>query len=505
MIFSDIYKGPRSPLAKLRHQSSANTAGADTSAAGSSAPAVTGATVDPAAGPDWVNDEFADLLSKDKHKQKEAVKRYLSAKVKNDWVFAWPPSSLEHTQTATEKTENETNGHTGSNGPNSEDRAPQQPQPAASNDDNLATEKVFVQDEIHDDQGYQVDESDDDEERLSVQPDNDDSISIYSIVSEDPLHYRPRMDWTSDASDSEMTPFGQPFRFHSPNDVGADVQSANEARKAKRRREAREEAKWNDGLACFEARRNAWTGARTVRIKSKPSAATSTSPRSTRRWFSRRSISSSPPTAVNATQAPLTASNPNSGADTPAITSDESSHTAANDSDKLQPQRTKDSTLSGGAGHETSYLVQTLIPLAPPILPPENCLRASISPAVYINLYEKVILSNLQPSCPINLSDMIRSCVVGWQRDGEWPPRSVVLPTTTTHISAQQAPKKTKRMSANVAGGDASGNNVARRMSFGLLGKEREKGADEESAKGGKGFRKSLQKAFGMGEGTIVR
>lgn len=38
---------------------------------------------------DWVNDEYVDLLSRDKVKQKEVVKCYFFVKVKNDWVFKW--------------------------------------------------------------------------------------------------------------------------------------------------------------------------------------------------------------------------------------------------------------------------------------------------------------------------------------------------------------------------------------------------------------------------------
>src|SRR5699024_3908064 len=73
MIFSDFYKSPRSPLAKLRHHH----------------PQLP--TPPPTATPDWVAPEYADLLSTDKSKQKEAIKRYLSDKVKTDWQFTWPP------------------------------------------------------------------------------------------------------------------------------------------------------------------------------------------------------------------------------------------------------------------------------------------------------------------------------------------------------------------------------------------------------------------------------
>ncbi|KAF4508317.1 hypothetical protein G6O67_004715 [Ophiocordyceps sinensis] len=62
MIFSDFYRSPRSPLSKLRHHHNQGSAHL------------------PTATPDWVAAEYADLLSKDKAKQKEAVKRYLSDK-----------------------------------------------------------------------------------------------------------------------------------------------------------------------------------------------------------------------------------------------------------------------------------------------------------------------------------------------------------------------------------------------------------------------------------------
>ncbi|KAK0386959.1 hypothetical protein NLU13_5272 [Sarocladium strictum] len=521
MIFSDIYKGPRSPLAKLRHQS---LPAATNTAEMGSIPSAN----DDTARPDWINDEYADLLSRDKVRQKEAVKRYLSAKVRNDWVFTWPPASLDDAAPVAKPADvpdvakPETIDLHAQNGerPETESQIFDAPAvaPPVTRDDAFETACGPVQDEVKDDDGYHVDDTADDEDRLSVQSGEDetDNISIYSIVSEDPLHYRPRMDWTSDLSDSETISFSTPFRFNSPEDVGPEVQAAMEERKAKQRREAREEAKWNEGFACYEARRNAWTGARTVRIKSKP-VAHSTSPRSGRRFFFRRSISSSPPAAST----PMAMGTMGSQTHSAAETSDASS-SANNDGDKLHPLRTKDSTASA-SGPETAYPVQTLIPLAPPILPPENCLRASINPSVYINLYEKVILSSLQPSCPINLSDMIRSCVVGWQRDGEWPPRAIVPITTAAAAAAAAAAAQRKRQqkaakrlsNAGASDGTGAASNVARRMSFGLLGsggggvKEKD---ETDGSRAGKGFRRSLQKALGIGtlpvqgnEGTAVR
>jgi hypothetical protein len=76
---------------------------------------------------------------------------------------------------------------------------------------------------------------------------------------------------------------------------------------------------------------------------------------------------------------------------------------------------------------------------------------------------------------------MLRSCVAGWKRDGEWPPQPAVLE------SALAARKKKKTASSE------HGGSVARRMSFGLLGRDK---GDESNA--GKGIRRSLQRALGF-------
>ena len=96
-------------------------------------------------------------------------------------------------------------------------------------------------------------------------------------------------------------------------------------------------------------------------------------------------------------------------------------------------------------------------------------MRASISPSVFPALYDKLVVNGLTPSCPVNLSDMIRACVVGWKRDGEWPPRATMEPAPV---------RKKKRKS-----GDAAGQ---RRMSL-RLGKDGDGGA----------LRRSMQKFFG--------
>lgn len=42
-----------------------------------------------------VTEYEADLTSEDRKKQKEAVRKYLAQKIRNDWIFDWPPKPDE--------------------------------------------------------------------------------------------------------------------------------------------------------------------------------------------------------------------------------------------------------------------------------------------------------------------------------------------------------------------------------------------------------------------------
>ncbi len=438
MIFSDFYKGSRSPLARLRNGN----------------PQLP--TKLPTASPDWDGDEYADLLSKDKAKSKEAVRRYLADKVRYDWVFDWPVQQVADSPATPLQNEQDqcASLETASFG---EPVTKTSPNPEAIDD------------------GYQVDDSDTDS----------DGESVYSVVSEDNLHWRPRAEWTSDIDDENDD-------NSSFDDSQSSLQLVAIARQARRRRAIREEASWNPGLACFEARRNAWTGAKTVRVRSKPVAATSTqptSPRSPRRFFFRRSMSSSPPSAAAALAAANAASADLSG------TASDSSSIPHDDLPKVDSHADGSTANTPATSTEetSTYPVETLLPLAQPILPPNNPLRASITPNVYLGLYDKVILHNLQPSCPINLADMLRSCVTGWKRDGEWPPRS----TPYNPPAAKKKSSKPKKLAASAATPSAppteAETKASRRLSFNLLNR------DNDESRAGKGFRRSLQRAFGMG------
>lgn len=425
MIFSELYKSPRSPLAKLRN-----------SGHNLHSPLAPSVPIDlPTTTPDWVDEQYADLLSKDKTKQKEAVKKYLGDKVKGDWEFPWALHTHHIPFAEAHVSPDKGNGDT-------ED---------ASNGDS----------------GYQVDEDSDNEN------DSDsDTASLYSVMSQDNTHYRPRGEWTSDLSDDDFHAPASPFRFENPDNVAHTVHLSGLAKRARRRRQVRKEMEWNQGLACFEARRNAWTGARTVRVRPKPVSAMPSGPRSPRRFFFRTSMSGSPPPPpINGLHRVDSA--------------------ALSDASSVKDDKELKKNLSNGSTNIDPRMlpVETLIPLPQPILPPTNPLRASITPSVYLSLYDKVILHNLQPSCPINLGDMLRACVMGWKRDGEWPPK----------VGPIDPGIGTRRKAKNPA--TASAEKDSRRMSFGLLGRDKDKEKDKDKDEGSpasKGFRKSLQRAFGL-------
>ncbi|KAF9878535.1 hypothetical protein CkaCkLH20_04027 [Colletotrichum karsti] len=451
MIFSDIYKSPRSPLSKFRHSMSQQPLSLD------------------------LPDYDPDLLSKDKLKQKEAVKKYLASKVRNDWEFVWPPVITPRPQNGNAAAPTPAPAP-GADAPAQETveqtQEPTEPKPEAT-DTNTHEDDVAVESD-----------EDDEEEDLS----GSDAESVYSTISEDPARFRPRLEWVSDLSDEEEPlPLSlSPFRFDTPDAIGAAVKASVAEKRAGRRRALREEMQWNEGLACFEARRNAWTGARTVHVRAKPASPTQTfSPLSPRRLFFRSSMSQPSPAPLAASPAsPPHSLQQRPSNDASAVVSDGSELTKEA-SKELAAQKSKESARSTASPASVALPIETLIPIPAPLLPPGNPMRASITPSVYISLYEKVIVHALTPSCPVNLSDMIRACVVGWKRDGEWPPKPTVADPSLVAV-------RRRKKSQN------EGQNAVRRMSFGLLGRGEKAEGDEAGA--GKGIRKSLQRVLGLGQ-----
>ncbi|KAK4251633.1 hypothetical protein C7999DRAFT_10662 [Corynascus novoguineensis] len=412
MIFSDLVKSPRTTFTKFRNSFPHG--------------------VPPP------SDLDADLVSKDKARNKEAVKKYLAERIRNDWEFTWPPVTASTPASAEPAA-----GTQDENAPTTKG----DPQEAA--DGEVAAAEGTLRDP-----GEEADSESDAE-------------SVYSTISEDATRFRPRAEWTSDLSDDERPqPSASPFRFDSPDAVGAAVRESIEAKRARRRRAVRDEMKWNPGLACFEARRDAWTGAKTVRVKPKPPSPAS--PTSTRRlfWRHHRTQSSVSHSAVITSGSPPGPTSPLSP------TATRTSTTTASDSDAGGVQKTSshDSTTPA-----VLHPVHTVVPVAAPLLPPQNPMRASVQPSMYGSLYDKVVAQSLQPSCPVNLSDMLRACVVGWKRDGEWPPKPMYpvaapVQTTNAEVIAMRQRKAQQQRSKNEASASAAAFGGRRLSLVGLFG-----------------------------------
>ncbi|KAK8039414.1 hypothetical protein PG993_007825 [Apiospora rasikravindrae] len=434
MIFSDLYKSGKLPLTKLRSPPPHPL---------------------PTNGPEY----DADLVSRDKTKQKEAVKKYLAATIRSDWAFTWPPAAqspgVGHVHADTE--------HPGDNPATAHDKVESREHPSSGDED------------------LEVDEIES----------ADDTASVYSTVSDDPAHFKVRAEWTSDLSDDDEGPVSpSAYRFDSPDTVGSVIKSSGLEKRAKRRKAVREEEAWNAGLACFNARRDAWTSAKTARVKPKPPVSPM-SPASRRLSFWRLSSSTPPVSPTNNGApiiSPLSPTTTHHSGDSTAVASSSDA-----DSNKIVATRCDSS----------SYPVETLLPIPPPLLPPANPMRASITPATYPSIYDRIVVHSMTPACPVNLGDVLRACVAGWKRDGEWPPRATEAPTSVVAI------KKKKRES------NASHASAGRRMSLGFLGRRESataaqsnatsgtqhdaNGNHEDGAGTGKGIRRSIQKVLGLG------
>lgn len=519
MQFSDIYKSPKSPLSRLRTHSNAQS-------------------LHPSL-PEW----DPDLFSRDKAKQKEAVKNYLASKIRNDWEFQWPPAQPQ-SQAATERDSNAIPTDPVTQCPeahaSTDNDAPAAPVSAAfgvqSGDGSTSvathptprlvpvestgpTIPVTTDNATPRDPGYEAES---------------DAESDYSTVSEDPHHFRTRSEWSSgeDLSDDEYNYAASPnhykqspFRFDNPDSVGISVQAQALARRAKRRRGARKEREWNEGLACFEARRDAWTGAKTVRVKppvplASPASEKPLSPLSPRRLFWREKSTptspaldktSMPPLALHASHSSGTASSGDQGGSAFTVRESMSKETtlssalASEEAERPGPKREQ-------KVDKSLYPVVTLLPHPPPLLPPDNPMRSSITPVTYNSIYEHIVLQGMSPACPVNLADMVSACVVGWKRRGEWPPRiTAPEPNFARRKKKVAPPPEPARMPHTAIGTSTvqttggSQKQEPRRKSFSFLMKDygppkdapTPKDGEPEAGGPGKTLRKSLQRVLG--------
>lgn len=203
---------------------------------------------------------------------------------------------------------------------------------------------------------------------------------------------RERYYGESESSDSDIEPRTgaskeaehDAYKFDTPDAIGDAVGRTRGQRRKRRRLRLEEDMAENEGLRIWVERRDAWTGAASVRKYGVPSPSKAPT-------ISQHDSGNG---AVDTMQLDAPATSP------PAPTSDPATPTAQDTFD--------------------------LVPVAPRLLP-DNPIRASINPNAYSDIYAKIVTSSRTPSVPINLADMTRALVQGWKDINEWPPKIGVV------------------------------------------------------------------------------
>ncbi|KAF4313885.1 hypothetical protein GTA08_BOTSDO00380 [Botryosphaeria dothidea] len=219
---------------------------------------------------------------------------------------------------------------------------------------------------------------------------------------------------------------GKEYKFDSPDHVGRRLEERAERRKRRRRARLEEEMAWNEGVTCFVRRRDAWTGAASVR-----------------KFARRRSRASADmeQDEVEAQRAVEKVLKETAVVEEVVVKKEEEEEEEEEEEDgeqKGDSANEVEAEVDGGGEvgesaegpKETERRInidipaseEPLVPLAPPMLP-HNAIRQSITPKAYPDIYGKIVVAGQTPKVPINLAHMTRALVQGWKDDGEWPPR----------------------------------------------------------------------------------
>lgn len=261
-----------------------------------------------------------------------------------------------------------------------------------------------------------------------------------------------RNDWTFDPEHNSSRPPSPPYaldreatewRYRDPgsscdSDVDQTAEISDNAyaddqnrRRKKRRKMLIEEMDWNHGLRIWAERRDAWTGARCGRppatsdsdIDDTDDGATSGDEDEDEDDFNMRSIDAQDISAATAAGFLKPVHHPSSSK-----SSEESKrHSHLHHASCSCPSAHRD-------WESAVPLDDPVLPIAPPLFPATNIIRASISPAIYPQIYSKVIIQGLTPSIPINLADVTRALVCGWKSEGQWPPKDTIPEPTLTAV-----------------------------------------------------------------------
>ncbi|CAK4033543.1 Hypothetical predicted protein [Lecanosticta acicola] len=209
------------------------------------------------------------------------------------------------------------------------------------------------------------------------------------------------------ATSSARSKSSTTYKFEGPDSVGAQLKDRRLAKKRKRSRAKEEEMQWNDGLAHWMRRRDAWCCARTAaQVHMSERSSASANSQQEHVDYTSASASSSPRSSTSSAAGHQPSSTPGSSlATTPDITA---ARTEATPTTVASP------------------VEEVLVPIAPCILP-NHPIRRKITPNMYPEIYTKIILQSRTPSVPINLQALVKALIQGWKDDGEWPPKSAPL------------------------------------------------------------------------------
>jgi hypothetical protein len=190
-----------------------------------------------------------------------------------------------------------------------------------------------------------------------------------------------------------------PYKFDSPDSIGDALGQKERGRKRQRSDALKEEMVENEGLRLWVKRRDAWTGAAAVK--------------------------------KHGTQRP---------AKVAPTTNGESSSTRSTTHSSSDASAFMDVDAPPPPNPNTRTSEEPLVPVAHPLLL-DNAIRKSISPKAYPDIYNKIVLSSRTPAVPINLADMTKALVKGWQEHGEWPPKAQPLESLAGKKRALASPR----------------------------------------------------------------
>lgn len=254
----------------------------------------------------------------------------------------------------------------------------------------------------------------------------------------EPLEWRER-DYASSDEDSEedqneiaavRASSGKKGSGEDSESAAQDISNRRTARKRKRKELLEEEMTWNDGLSHWTLQRDAWCVAKTA--------------------DQLRSFEQGRDREMKAEAASASAS---AGSTPRTSTSSASARATSTSTNATSPD-----TNINIAGMSVTPPSHMLVPVMAKILP-HHPIRRKMSPSMYPEIYNKIIVQSRTPSVPINLGVMIHALVKGWIDDGEWPPRPGPVEKSLTkrkgHGSVKDGVKSFARV-LRITGGESS-------------------------------------------------